>query len=52
MLSKILVVLLVLWVAGVMTGNTFGGLTHLLLVSAVVLFVIRMGRGQNPLRRG
>ena len=52
MLTKVVGVLLVLWVAGVMTGNTFGGLTHVLLVGAGVLFILRQNRGVDPLRRG
>ena len=52
MLSVTVIVLLVLWVIGIVTGNLFGGLTHLLVVSAAVAFIIRMSRGADPLRRG
>ena len=52
MLSRVVAGLLVVWVIAVITGNLFGGLTHLLLVGAGVLFIIRPGQGQNPLRRG
>ena len=45
-------VLLLLWVLALMTGNALGGLTHVLVVIAVVLFIIRMSQGQSPLRRG
>jgi hypothetical protein len=52
MLSATVIVLLVLWVIAMITGNTLGGLAHVLLIGAAVIFVVRMARGQSPLRRG
>ena len=46
----LLAVLLILWVLGLATANTMGGLIHLLLVVAVVVVVFRIMHGQNPLR--
>jgi hypothetical protein len=46
------IILLLLWVLALMMGRTFGGLTHVLLVVAVVLLVLRMARGRSVLRRG
>ena len=46
----LLAVLLILWVLGLATANTMGGLIHLLLVIAVVVVVFRIMHGQNPLR--
>jgi hypothetical protein len=40
MLSTILIVLLVLWLLGVVTSYTAGGLIHLLLVVAVIVVVL------------
>lgn len=42
MLGLIAVVLLVLWIVGVLSSYTLGGLIHILPVLAVVLFMIRV----------
>jgi hypothetical protein len=47
MLWTILVVLLVLWLLGVVTSFTAGGLIHLLLVVALVLLVIQFLTGRR-----
>jgi hypothetical protein len=49
MLSTILVVLLVLWLLGVATSYTMGGFIHLLLIVAIVVVLIRVIQGRNPL---
>ena len=49
MLSTIFVVLLVLWLLGVVTAYTMGGFIHLLLVIAVVVMLIRLIQGRNPI---
>lgn len=36
------VLLLILWVLGLITNMTFGGLVHLLLVIALVVFVFKL----------
>jgi len=41
MLETIAIVLLVLWLLGLVTSTTLGGLIHLLLVVAVVIFLLR-----------
>jgi hypothetical protein len=46
----LLAVLLILWVLGLATANTMGGLIHLLLVVAVVVIVFRILHGRSPLR--
>ena len=48
--SLFLIVLLVLWLAGVVTSYTLGGLIHILLVIAVVVVLLRVIQGRNPLR--
>lgn len=50
MLIEIAVVLLILWFLGLVTSYTISGLIHILLVVAVVLFLVRVIRGENPLR--
>ena len=47
MLYTIAVILLVLWVLGLATSTTMGGLIHILIVVAVVMVLINLlgGRG-------
>jgi len=47
MLWTILLVLLVLWALGLIGGYTFGGVLHVLLVIALVLFIIQMVQGRR-----
>lgn len=49
MLSTILVVLLLLWLLGMLSSYTMGGLIHILLVVAVVVLAIRLLQGRSPL---
>ena len=46
-LYTLVVVLLILWVAGLVTSFTAGGLLHLLLVVAVVLFLFQVISGRR-----
>jgi hypothetical protein len=50
MLTTIAVILLVLWLLGLLSGYTLGNFIHILLVAAVVMFLVRIIRGENPLR--
>jgi hypothetical protein len=50
MLTTIVVILLVLWVLGMVTSYTLGGLLHILLVVAVIVVLLRVIQGRNPLR--
>ena len=47
MLGTILVVLLVLWLLGVVTAHTMGGLVHVLLVVAVIIIIVRLVSGRR-----
>ena len=47
MLGTILVVLLVLWLLGIVTSHTMGGLVHLLLVVAAIIIVVRLVSGRR-----
>ena len=50
MLSTLIIVLLVLWLLGVVTSYTLGGFIHILLVVAIVVVLLRVIQGRNPLR--
>ena len=47
MLQTIAIILLVLWLLGVVTGNIFGGFIYALLVIGIVLFLVRFLGGRN-----
>ena len=49
MLETIIVVLLVLWLLGMVTSTTMGGLVHALLVIALVVVILRVLQGRRPL---
>jgi len=46
MLWTIAAILIVLWLLGVITAFTFGGLIHILLVVAVIVIVIQLLQGR------
>jgi hypothetical protein len=46
MLESIVAVLVVLWLLGLVTSYTMGGLIHVLLVIAVVVLLVRVIRGR------
>lgn len=50
MLSTLVIVLLILWLLGVVTSYTLGGLIHILLVIAIVVVLLRIIQGRNPIR--
>jgi ABC-type uncharacterized transport system permease subunit len=47
MLNLILVLLVLMWLAGMVTSYTLGGVLHLLLLLAVAIFLIRLIQGRN-----
>jgi hypothetical protein len=49
MLWTIFVILLILWLLGFVSGYTIGGFIHILLVIAIVVVLIRIIQGRNPL---
>lgn len=49
MLTTIAVVLIVLWALGLVTSYTIGGFIHILLVAAIILVLVRLIQGRNPL---
>jgi uncharacterized membrane protein YtjA (UPF0391 family) len=49
MLYTIAVVLLILWVLGLVSSTTIGGLIHVLLVVAVVLILVNLISGRKAI---
>jgi hypothetical protein len=49
MLWTLVVILVVLWLLGLMTSYTLGGLIHLLLVVAIVVVLLQVIRGRKVL---
>jgi len=49
MLYTIAVVLIILWLLGLVTSYTMGGFIHVLLVIAIVVILLRVISGRNPL---
>jgi hypothetical protein len=47
MLWTIVLILLVLWLLGLVSGTTIGGLIHLLLVIAIIVVLIRVISGRR-----
>jgi hypothetical protein len=48
MLTTILVLLIVLWLLGMVSGYTLAGFIHLLLVIAIAVVLIRVIQGRSP----
>ena len=48
MLWTISVMLLVLWLLGIVSANTFGGFIHVLLALAVAVALLRALQGRRP----
>jgi uncharacterized membrane protein YtjA (UPF0391 family) len=49
MLWTIFVILLVLWLLGLVSGHTMGGVIHILLVIAIIVLVVRLIQGRKVL---
>ncbi len=49
MLMTIVAILVVLWLLGMVTAYTMGGLIHILLVIAIIVILVRVIQGRNPL---
>lgn len=48
MLYTIAVILVVLWLLGLVSSFTMGGLVHVLLVIAIVVVLLRVISGRSP----
>ena len=49
MLWTLCVILIVLWLLGIVTSTTMGGLIHILLVIAVIMILVRVIQGGKVL---
>ena len=49
MLYTIAVILVILWLLGMVTSYTVGGLIHILLALAIISVLIRVIQGRTPL---
>ncbi len=49
MLWTIFVILLILWLLGLVSGYTMGGVIHILLLIAIVVLVVRLVQGRRVL---
>ena len=49
MLETIAVILLVMWLLGMVTSYTVGGLVHVLLVIAIIMILVRVIQGRRPI---
>jgi len=48
MLWTIVVILIVLWLLGLVSGYTLGNFIHILLVIAIVVVLVRVIQGRRP----
>ncbi len=49
MLYTVAVILIVLWLLGLVTSTTIGGLVHVLLVIAIIVILLRVISGRKPI---
>lgn len=49
MLETLIIILLILWALGMVSGYTAGGVVHVLLVIALIVVVLRVIRGRRIL---
>ncbi len=49
MLWTISIILIVLWIIGLVSSNTMGGYIHILLVIAIIVVLVKLIRGKNPI---
>ena len=50
MLTTIAFILVVLWLIGYVGFNVLGSFIHILLIIAVIMFLIRIIQGKNPIQ--
>jgi len=48
MLWFIAVILIVLWLLGLVSSYTMGGFIHILLIIAIIIILVRIIQGRNP----
>ncbi|MFA7201793.1 MAG: lmo0937 family membrane protein [Candidatus Paceibacterota bacterium] len=50
MIYTIAVIFLILWILGIVGAYTVGSVIHILLVAAIILVLVRVIQGKNPIR--
>lgn len=50
MLWIVALIMIVLWFLGLITTYTLGGFIHILLVIAIIVILVRLIQGKNPLK--
>jgi asparagine N-glycosylation enzyme membrane subunit Stt3 len=50
MLTTIAVILIILWLLGILGAYSIGWFVHILLVVAIIMILIRVIQGENPLK--
>jgi hypothetical protein len=50
MLTTIAIILIALWLLGFVGFHVLGGFIHILIVIAIIMLLIRLIRGENPLK--
>ncbi|HJU75007.1 MAG TPA: lmo0937 family membrane protein [Gemmatimonadaceae bacterium] len=48
MIMTIAVILIILWLLGLVSSYTMGGLIHILLVVAIIIVLVRVIQGRRP----
>jgi hypothetical protein len=48
MIMTIAVILIILWLLGLVSSYTMGGLIHILLVVAIIIVLVRVVQGRRP----
>lgn len=48
MIMTIALILLILWLLGLVSSYTLGGLIHVLLVVAIIMVLVRVIQGRRP----
>jgi hypothetical protein len=49
MLTTIIAILVILWLLGMISSYTVGGLIHILLVLAIIAVLVRIIQGRRPI---
>ena len=49
MLTTLAIILVVLWLLGMVSAYTMGGLIHVLLVVAIIIVLLRVVQGRRPI---
>ncbi len=49
MLWTVFIILILLWLIGIVSSNTLGGFIHVLLIVAIIVILVKIIKGKNPL---